>query len=148
MTTGTERTSKPVVVACVFCGKANRVDLARLDAGPKCGKCGRPIRLDRPLKVTDSDFDRIVSGASVPVVVDFYADWCGPCHMMAPILDEVARRKAGEALFLKLDTDANQVTPGRLGIRGLPTLIAFRNGRESGRHVGVADAAAVEKLLA
>ena len=148
MTGETERTTKPVVVSCAFCGKPNRVDLGRLDAGPKCGQCGKPIRLDRPLKVTDGDFDRTIEGASVPVVVDFYADWCGPCHMMAPILDDVARRKAGDVLFLKLDTDANQATPGRFAIRGLPTLVAFRNGRESGRHVGVADAAAVEKLLA
>ena len=148
MTSGTGLPSRPVVVACVFCGTANRVNLARLDAGPKCGQCGKPIRLDRPVKATDGDIDRTIKEASVPVVVDFYADWCGPCHMMAPILDDVAHRKAGEALFLKLDTDANPVTPDRLGIRGLPTLVAFRNGREHGRHVGVADAAAVEKLLA
>jgi thioredoxin 2 len=138
---------RPVVVSCVFCGKSNRVDLARLDAGPKCGECGRPIRLDRPLKVTDADFDKTIAGASVPVLVDFYADWCGPCHMMAPILDEVAQRRAGEVLLLKLDTDANQQTAARLGIRGIPTLVAFRNGKEHGRHVGVAEAATVERLL-
>ena len=147
MQSDTGRTSRPVVVSCVFCGKANRVDLARLDAGPKCGECQRPIRLDRPLKVTDADFDRTVESASVPVLVDFYADWCGPCHMMAPVLDDVAHRKAGEALILKLDTDANQATAGRFGIRGIPTVIAFRGGTEHGRHVGVADAATVERLL-
>ena len=140
--------ARPVVVSCAFCSKSNRVDLARLDAGPKCGECGRPIRLDRPLKVTDADFDRTVHGASVPVLVDFYADWCGPCHMMAPVLDDVAHRRAGQALVLKLDTDANQQTAARLGIRGLPTLVAFRNGQEHGRHMGVADAPTVERLLA
>jgi len=140
--------AKPVVVSCVFCGKANRVDLTRLPAGPKCGECGRPIRLDRPLKVTDADFDQTIAGASVPVVVDFYADWCGPCHMMAPVLDDVAHRRAGEVLVLKLDTDANGTIPARFGIRGLPTLVAFRNGKEHARHVGVADTAAVERLLA
>ncbi len=139
--------ARSVVVSCVFCGKANRVDLSRLDAGPKCGECGRPIRLDRPLKVTDADFDRTIESATVPVLVDFYADWCGPCHMMAPVLDEVAHRRAGEALILKLDTDANQATPGRYGIRGIPTVVAFRNGKEHARHVGVADAAAVERLI-
>jgi thioredoxin 2 len=142
-----ENAARPVVVSCAFCGTSNRVDLARLDAGPKCGECGRPIRLDRPLKVTDADFDKTIAGASVPVLVDFYADWCGPCHMMAPILDEVAHRRAGEILLLKLDTDANQQTAARLGIRGIPTLVAFRNGKEHGRHVGVAEAAAVERLL-
>ena len=142
-----ENAARPVVVSCAFCDTSNRVDLARLDAGPKCGECGRPIRLDRPLKVTDADFDKTIAGASVPVLVDFYADWCGPCHMMAPILDEVAHRRAGEILLLKLDTDANQQTAARLGIRGIPTLVAFRNGKEHGRHVGVAEAAAVERLL-
>ncbi len=139
--------SKSVVVPCVFCGKSNRVDLTRLDAGPKCGECGRPIRLDRPIKVTDADFERTIRDATVPVVVDFYADWCGPCHMMAPILDDFAHRNAGEVLVVKLDTDANPATPGRFGIRGLPTLVSFRNGQEHARHVGVADAAAVERLV-
>jgi thioredoxin 2 len=139
--------AKPVVVSCVFCGKPNRVDLARLAAGPKCGECGRPIRLDRPIKVTDADFDQTIAGASVPVLVDFYANWCGPCHMLAPVLDDIAHRRAGQALVLKLDTDANQQTAARMGIRGIPTLVAFRNGKEHARHVGVAEAAAVERLL-
>ena len=144
---GTTATARPVVVSCAFCGTPNRVNLSRLDAGPKCAKCGRPIRLDRPLKVTDADFDQTIAGASVSVLVDFYADWCGPCHMMAPVLDDIARRRAGEALVLKLDTDANPQVPARFGIRGIPTLIAFRNGKEHGRHVGVAEAPALEKLL-
>lgn len=139
--------TKTVVVPCVFCGKSNRVDLTRLDAGPKCGECGRPIRLDRPVKVTDADFERTIREATVPVVVDFYADWCGPCHMMAPTLDDFAHRRAGEVLVVKLDTDANPATASRFGIRGLPTLVSFRNGQEHARHVGVADAAAVERLV-
>ncbi len=143
----TAEMARPVVVSCVFCGKANRVDLSRLAAGPRCGECGRPIRLDRPLKVSDADFVRTVAGASVPTIVDFYADWCGPCHMMAPLLDEVAHRRAGEVLVLKLDTDANPETTARFGIRGIPTLVAFRNGKEHGRHVGVADAAVLDRLL-
>lgn len=138
--------ARPAVVSCVFCGKANRVDLARLAAGPKCGECGRPIRLDRPLKVTDSDFEQTVTGSAVPVLVDFYADWCGPCKVMAPTLDELAQRRSGSLLVLKLDTDANQTTASRFGIRGIPTVIAFRQGKEAGRHVGVADLKALEGL--
>jgi thioredoxin 1 len=78
----------------------------------------------------DKDFDRTISGSSVPVLVDFYADWCGPCKIMAPTLDDFAGRKAGEALVLKLDTDANPATAARYGIRGIPTLISFRDGQE------------------
>jgi thioredoxin 2 len=140
--------AKPALVKCVFCEKANRVDLARLAAGPKCGSCSRPIRLDRPLKVTDADFDQTIQGSSVPVLVDFYADWCGPCHVMAPTLDDFASRRAGDVLVLKLDTDANQATASRFGIRGIPTVIAFDGGQERGRHVGVADFKTLEGLMA
>jgi thioredoxin 2 len=139
--------SRPVVVPCQFCEKVNRVDLDRLSAGPKCAECSRPIRLDRPQKVTDKDFDRVIQGATVPILVDFYADWCGPCRIMAPTLDELAQKRLGEALILKLDADASPATAGRFGIRGIPTAIAFRNGKESGRHVGVADMKVLENLL-
>ena len=97
--------SRPAIVTCLFCHKANRVDLARLSGGPKCGNCGRPIRLDRPVPVTDADFDKVINGSSVPVLVDFHADWCGPCKMMAPFVDEVASAHVGRALVAKLDTD-------------------------------------------
>jgi thioredoxin 2 len=140
-------TAKPVIVPCQFCGKPNRVDLDRLAAGPKCAECSRPIRLDRPQKVTDANFDRTIQGTSVPILVDFYADWCGPCRIMAPTLDDLAQKRTGESLVLKLDTDANQATAGRFGIRGIPTVIAFRNGKETGRHVGVADMKVLENLL-
>ena len=143
----TAQPTRPVVVHCLFCDAANRVDLARLDAGPKCGKCGRPIRLDRPLKVTETTFDQTVRGASVPVVVDFYADWCGPCRMMAPTLDQFAHDRAGEVLVLKLDTDANPGVAGRFGIRGIPTVIAFQGGVERGRHVGLADRGVLDRLV-
>jgi thioredoxin 2 len=138
---------KPVVVICVFCATPNRVDLARLSEGPKCGKCGRPMRLDRPLPVTDTTFDTVITGSTVPVVVDFYADWCGPCKIMAPVLDEFARQHTGEALVLKLDTDANPATPARVGIRGIPTLIVFEQGHEVRRQVGAVQAADLEKLV-
>jgi thioredoxin 2 len=124
------------------------VDLARLSEGPKCGECGRPIRLDRPLQVTDADFEKIIKGSSVPVLVDFHADWCGPCKVMAPVLDDFARQHTGSVLVLKLDTDANPATPARFGIRGIPTLIVFEHGRESRRQVGAVQAADLAKLAA
>jgi thioredoxin 2 len=146
MTASTTQPGRPVVVQCQFCSAANRVDLTRLAAGPKCAKCGKPLRLDRPLKVTDQEFDRTISSSSVPVLVDFYADWCGPCRTMAPTLDEFAQRRVGQALVLKLDTEANPMTAARFGIRGIPTVIAFRNGQEQSRHVGVADLKVLENL--
>jgi thioredoxin 2 len=147
MTTTTTQPARPVVVQCPFCAVANRVDLNRLSSGPKCAKCGKPIRLDRPQKVTDKEFDRTISGSSVPVLVDFYADWCGPCKMMAPTLDELAQQRAGEALVLKLDTEANPLTASRFGIRGIPTVIAFQGGKERARHVGLADMKVLEGLV-
>ncbi|HSJ75423.1 MAG TPA: thioredoxin [Gemmatimonadales bacterium] len=147
MTTSTTIPSaRPVIVPCPFCSAANRVDLARLAAGPKCAKCGKPLRLDRPQKVGDKDFERIITSAAVPVVVDFYADWCGPCRMMAPTLDEFAQKRAGDVLVLKLDTDANPLTASRFGIRGIPTIIAFQGGTERSRHVGAADMKVLESL--
>lgn len=137
---------RKATVRCAFCGTLNKVDLARAGDGPKCGDCGRPIRLDRPLQVTDSEFDKVLGGADIPVVVDFYADWCGPCKMMAPTLDEFARAHEGEVLVLKLNTDANQMTAQRFGIKGIPTLIAFKKGSETRRHVGMVDDAALVSL--
>lgn len=146
MTTTAAQPARPVVVQCPFCAAANRVDLARLASGPKCARCAKPLRLDRPQKVTDRDFERTITGSSVPVLVDFYADWCGPCKAMAPTLDEFAQKRAGEALVVKLDTEANPATASRFGIRGIPTLIAFRDGKEKGRHVGLADMKILEGL--
>ena len=141
------RPARPVVVRCVFCGKANRVDLTRLSAGPKCAECGRPILLDRPLKVSEADLEQTLKRSSVPVLVDFYADWCGPCKMMAPTLDDFTRQHAGEILVLKLDTDASPAVSARFGIRGIPTIIVFQGGLERARHVGAADLKTLEGLV-
>lgn len=136
----------PAIVSCPSCGKFNRVDLGRMAAGPRCAACGRAIHLDRPLEVTDATFDRVIGGTAAPVLVDFHADWCGPCRMMEPILDNFAGAHAGKLLVLKLDTDANPGTAGRFGIRGIPTMIAFRNGRETARHTGTADLPLLSRL--
>ena len=132
---------------CVFCETLNRVDLARAGERPSCGSCGRPILLDRPLPATDAEFARVIADAEVPVVVDFYADWCGPCKMMAPVFDEFASEQQGRVLVLKLDTDRNPATAQRFDVRGIPTLIVFRNGQEAARQVGAVPKRALEELL-
>lgn len=123
-------------VPCTACGRLNRVDLARAKDGPKCGACRRPIILDHPLPVTDQTMETVIRDSEVPVVVDFYADWCGPCKIMAPMLDDLARERAGRILVAKLDTDRNPGMARRFGIRGIPNLIVFRGGEEVAREVG------------
>jgi thioredoxin 2 len=135
-------------VACPFCGTLNRVDLRRIGDRPKCGSCAKPMLLDRPVRVTDQDLDRVVAGTEVPVLVDFYADWCGPCKVMAPVLDAVARDLAGRVLVAKLDTDRNPAMATRFGIRGIPTLVVFRGGREVAREVGAVSRPRLEALVA
>ncbi len=140
--------ARHATVPCIFCGTLNRVDLSRADHHPKCGSCSRPILLDRPVPVTDDAFDRVIQDAEVPVVVDFYADWCGPCKVMAPVFDEFAREQRGRTLVAKLDTDRNPATSQRFGVRGIPTLIVFQRGKEVARQVGAVPKAMLEQLLA
>src|SRR5881409_1184839 len=113
--------SRIATVACPFCATLNRVDLARLEDRPRCGECKRPILLDRPIAVSDATFERVTTDTDVSVVMDCYADWCGPCKIMAPILDDLAHERAGEVLVTKLDTDRNQATAQRFNVRAIPT---------------------------
>lgn len=143
----TESAPARVLVRCPFCDKLNRVDIRRAQDRPQCGECSRPILLDRPVRITDTDFERVIAEAEVPVVVDFHADWCGPCKVMAPLLDELARARIGQLLVGKLDTDRNQVTARRFGITGIPTLIVFRDGQELAREVGAVPKQRIEALV-
>ena len=141
-------TSTPLTVRCAFCGAWNRVDAARAADRPKCGKCAKPILLDRPLTLDDASFARTVEASTVPVLVDFYADWCGPCKMMAPHVDELAARYQGRALVAKLNTDLSPVTAQRFQIRSIPTVIVFRDGRAVTQQAGAVRLAELESMLA
>ena len=132
---------------CAFCLKLNRVDMERAVDRPVCGDCGRPFLLDRPLKVSGDDLDRLVREAGVPVLVDFFADWCGPCKIMAPVLDELAADHVGELLVAKLDTDASPQVSAALGIRGIPTLILYRSGAEVARQTGAVPRSTLDEML-
>jgi thioredoxin 2 len=135
-------------LACQFCGTLNTVDLSRHDERPKCGNRGKPFLLDRPVKVDEQHFEATVLKAGVPVLVDFYADWCGPCRMMAPVLDEIARDNAGKLLVAKVDTDRAQQVSMRYGIRSIPYFARFEHGQVVKHVVGAVGREALKDLAA
>lgn len=135
-----------VTVRCRFCARRNRIDMSKVAARPRCADCGRPILLDRPLSVSDEEFREAVAAAGVPVLVDFYADWCGPCKVTAPMLDELAHRHQGRLLVLKVDTDRYPELAQQHAVRGIPTLLVMDDGREVRRHVGAANLAQLQHL--
>lgn len=140
-------TVRAITVRCQFCETWNRIDSERVAAGPKCGKCAKPILLERPLTLTDDTFARTLNESDVPVFVDFYADWCGPCRMMAPAVDALAANAQGKALIAKLNTDTSSRTAGGFNIRGIPTVIVFQNGQEVARQSGAMPLEGLKQLL-
>src|SRR5688500_2015108 len=140
--------SQQVTLRCQCCQTWNRIDASRAANRPKCGKCGKPILIDRPVRLDDETFARTIAESRIPVLVDFYADWCGPCKMMAPFVDELAGRHQGDALVAKLDTDRSPRTAESFAIRGIPTVIVFRDGREVTRVSGAMPLQGLEALLA
>ncbi len=143
----TDTATKHVTIRCPFCQRWNRVDAARVSARPKCGECGRPLLLDRPVSLGEDDFERTIRESEVPVLVDFYADWCGPCKMMAPAVDDIAARWQGRALVAKLNTDLAQRISMAYGIRGIPTSIVFSGGKEVARQTSAVPARVLEEML-
>lgn len=139
--------TKKLTLRCQFCDTWNRIDAGRAAERPKCGKCSKPILLDRPVKLDDDTFERTIQESDVPVLVDFYADWCGPCKMMAPYVDEIAASYVGRALVAKLDTDRAQKTAQSFQIRGIPTTIVFKGGKPVANRTGAIPKAALEELL-
>lgn len=122
---------------CASCGAFNRVPAAHAGV-PTCGRCKKDLDVSgAPQELDSEQFERVVSGSPVPVVVDFWAPWCGPCRVAGPILDKVARELAGKALVVKVNSDENPEPSQRLGIRGIPTFIVFRDGAERARQAGL-----------
>jgi thioredoxin 2 len=134
---------------CARCGAFNRVPERRPDGEPTCGRCQSSLDLSgAPQSVDAEGFARAVASSPVPVVVDFWAPWCGPCRMAAPIFEQVGRAQAGRALVLKVNTDEHPEPSARLGVRGVPTFIVFKGGREVARQSGVLPAPAMTRWVA
>jgi thioredoxin 2 len=144
--TATSNTAHKITVRCQFCETWNRVVAERASDRPKCGKCGKPMLIDRPIALNDDTFTRTVTESEIPVLVDFYADWCGPCKIMAPSIDQLAAENQGRLLVGKLDTDRSPRTAQSFNIRGIPTTILFKGGKEANRLTGAAPLPALKKL--
>ncbi len=130
---------KTVHVVCPHCDAVNRVGADKPALEARCGKCHRALFEGRPAALSEGRFERHLQRSDLPLVVDFWAEWCGPCKMMAPLFEEAARRLEPRVRFAKVDTDRNQELAARFGIRGIPTLILFEGGREVDRATGAMD---------
>ena len=131
--------AEPLHVVCPNCSTVNRVLEERLGPGAKCGKCKNPLFRGKPVEVHDSNFDLHVGRSDLPVVVDFWAPWCGPCLMMAPHVERAAAELEPLARLAKLNTEESQQTAARYNIRGIPTLAVFKQGKEFARQSGAMD---------
>jgi len=138
--------TEPLHIACAACGATNRVPTERLHDDPTCGRCGAALLDGQPVELTDSNFDTVTSKTELPVVVDFWAPWCGPCRMMAPAFGQAAGQLKGRALLVKVNSDDNPRTAAKFGIRSIPTLVRLDRGREVRRVSGALPAAQIVAL--
>jgi thioredoxin 2 len=140
-----------IIIRCGHCGTKNRVPKARLNQGPVCGKCKKPLTLgeglDKPVDITDNTFDSEVLSAAGPVLVDCWAPWCGPCRMVAPVLEQLAREYAGQVKITKLNVDENPRIASRYSIRSIPTMLLFNRGEMVNSMVGALPKQEIERHL-
>jgi thioredoxin 2 len=134
-------------ITCASCGAKNRVPSNRVSQDPVCGKCKTGVLTPAPINLDDQGFQRFIQNNDMPIVVDFWASWCGPCQMMAPIFNQVSQEMFQSVRFVKVDTEQAQQTSAQYGIRSIPSLLVFKNGREIARQAGALDKSSLTQWL-
>ncbi len=140
-----------IVTECTKCGAKNRIPKTRLQNGPLCGKCGAPLATTslpaRPVNISDKTFDKEVLSYGGPVLVDCWAPWCGPCKMVAPVLDQLASEYKGRIKITKLNVDENPLTASKYGIQSIPTMLLFKGGNQVDTLVGALPKHEIERQI-
>ena len=143
----TAAAADPILAACPQCHSVVRVPAGRSDEHPKCPRCKSELFAGKAVALDKASFTTYVERTNIPVLVDFWAPWCGPCRMMAPVLERAAQERAATLQVAKINTDEQQELASRYGIRSIPTLILFRDGRELARQSGAVDGGALTRWL-